>query len=80
MPHDAAERTDDETPNRKQDGRRTPHMGRRRGYIAWCRMDPAIRRHVAMPHITDVPGIPDAPPSPDGRASHPAGPIRKGTP
>ena len=36
-------------------------------YIAWCRMDPAIRRHVAMP-------------SPDGRASHPAGPIRKGTP
>ena len=49
-------------------------------YIAWCRMDPAIRRHVAMPHITAVPGIPDAPPSPDGRASHPAGPIRKGTP
>lgn len=49
-------------------------------YIAWCRMDPAIRRHVAMPHITDVPGIPDAPPSPDGRASHPADPIRKGTP
>lgn len=55
-------------------------MGRRRGLHSLVPHGPGHTPHVAMPHITDVPGIPDAPPSPDGRASHPAGPIRKGTP